>query len=83
MNKWRDPVDGTVNFELRPDSRPEDIAQAREHLTALLGRVGLVSEDRHLVAEVGLEASQTRAELTRGSGARLADSRRARLRDSV
>ena len=44
------------NLGQHPDARPEDIEEARERLAGLLGRVKLIPEDGHLVAEVGLQS---------------------------
>ena len=56
MDRWRKLVDEMENLGQHPDVRPEDIAEARERLAGLLGRVQLVPEGDHLVAEVGLQS---------------------------
>ena len=56
MDRWRKLVDDMENLGQHPDVRPEDIDEARERLAGLLGKIRLVPEDDHLVAEVGLES---------------------------
>ncbi len=56
MDRWHKLVDEMEDLGKHPDVRPEDIEEARERLAGLLGRVRLVPEDGHLVAEVGLES---------------------------
>ena len=56
MDRWRKLVDEMEHLGQHPDVRPEDIEEARERLAGLLGRVRIVAEDDHLVAEVGLQS---------------------------
>ena len=56
MDRWRKLVDEMENLGQHPNVRPEDIAEARERLAGLLGKIRLVPEGDHLVAEVGLES---------------------------
>jgi site-specific DNA recombinase len=58
VDRWRSLVDGLEDLSLHPDARAEDIEEAREQLSKILGRVRLVPEDGHLVALVGLQAQQ-------------------------
>ena len=55
--RWRKLVDEMENLGQHPEVRPEDIEEARERLAGLLlGRVQIVPEDGHFVAEVGLQS---------------------------
>ena len=56
MDRWHRLVDDMEDLGKHPDVRPEDIEEARERLSGLLGRVRLVPEDDHLVAEIGLQS---------------------------
>lgn len=80
MDKWRNIVDEMEDLALRPGTRPENVEQAREHLAAMLGRVRLVPENGHVVAEVGLEALKLQPKIRVVAGAGFAYFRRLPLK---
>ena len=52
IDQWRELVGNMEHLALHPDARPEDMAEAREHLARLIGRVRLMPKDGELVAQV-------------------------------
>jgi predicted nucleic acid-binding protein len=70
VDQWLDVVENMEDIALRPGARPEDVEEARERLSAILGKVRLVPEDGHLVAEVGLEALRIEPSIRMVAGAR-------------
>ena len=57
IDRWRSLVDRMTDLALHPDAHPDDVEEARERLSKLIG-VRMVPENGELVAEVGIAALQ-------------------------
>ena len=55
VDRWRELIDDLENLGRHPGADANTIAETREHLAGLLGRVKLTPENGELVAEMGLQ----------------------------